>query len=251
MAKLTLLEMTQRILSATGGDEVNSIGDTVEASDVAAIIKETYERIITASNLRESRRLFNLDATSSSTPTLMTRPNSVDSIEFLRYNKRLVTDTVDVWGDVLWMDPRDFLLMIQNYDHTASNVASFTHTLNGFDTTIYYQNDKAPDWWTSFDDNYVVFDSLDTGIDTNLQQSKTSCWGYINTTFSLTDSYIPPLDHDQFDLLLQEAKSVAFVELKQVSNSKADKAAREGWVRSQKERDDITVNYGRRSRTPY
>ena len=37
--KRTLLEMTQDILSAIDADEVNSIDDTVEATQVATIIK--------------------------------------------------------------------------------------------------------------------------------------------------------------------------------------------------------------------
>ena len=42
MAKMTLLEMTQNILSAMDSDAVNSIGDTVESLQVADVIVETY-----------------------------------------------------------------------------------------------------------------------------------------------------------------------------------------------------------------
>ena len=40
--KMTLLDITQSILSAMDSDYANSIGDTVEAEQVATIVKETY-----------------------------------------------------------------------------------------------------------------------------------------------------------------------------------------------------------------
>ena len=43
MAKMTLLAMVQDILNDMDGDEVNSISDTVEAEQVAQIIKTTYD----------------------------------------------------------------------------------------------------------------------------------------------------------------------------------------------------------------
>ena len=46
MAKLTLLEMTQDIMSDMDSDEINSINDSVEALQVAQIIKTTYYNII-------------------------------------------------------------------------------------------------------------------------------------------------------------------------------------------------------------
>ncbi len=52
-------------------------------------------------------------------------------------------------------------------------------------------------------------------MDTTLQTSKTLCYGQIIPTFTLEDSFIPDLDDTQFPLLLNEAKAIAFVELKQ------------------------------------
>jgi hypothetical protein len=46
MAKMTLLEMTQDILSDMDSDEVNSINDSVESLQVAQIIKTTYFNIV-------------------------------------------------------------------------------------------------------------------------------------------------------------------------------------------------------------
>ena len=42
MAKLTVLEIVQNILSDLNSEEVNSISDTIEADQVAEIVKTTY-----------------------------------------------------------------------------------------------------------------------------------------------------------------------------------------------------------------
>ena len=50
MAKMNLLAMTQDILSDMDSDDVNSINDSVEALQVAQIIKTTYYNIIDGKN---------------------------------------------------------------------------------------------------------------------------------------------------------------------------------------------------------
>ena len=42
MARMTVLEMTQDILSDMNSDEVNTINGSLEATQVAQIIKTTY-----------------------------------------------------------------------------------------------------------------------------------------------------------------------------------------------------------------
>ena len=51
MAKYTLLELTQAVLTSIGGDQVNSISDTTESTDVAETIRGLYNNITTATDL--------------------------------------------------------------------------------------------------------------------------------------------------------------------------------------------------------
>lgn len=46
MPKLTLLDIVQDVLSDMDSDEVNSINDSIEALQVAAIAKSTFYNII-------------------------------------------------------------------------------------------------------------------------------------------------------------------------------------------------------------
>lgn len=51
--KQTLLEMVQLILSSIDGEEVNSIDDTVEANQVALIVKSVYYDMLSDISLPE------------------------------------------------------------------------------------------------------------------------------------------------------------------------------------------------------
>src|SRR5690349_4041219 len=51
MAKYTVLQLTQSILSSMNSEEVNSINDTPEALQVANCIKTAYEDIVGPANL--------------------------------------------------------------------------------------------------------------------------------------------------------------------------------------------------------
>tara|TARA_R110000822_G_scaffold246126_4_gene374516 strand:+ start:1805 stop:2554 length:750 start_codon:yes stop_codon:yes gene_type:complete len=248
MAKYTLLELTQAVLTSIGGDQVNSISDTTESTDVAETIRGLYNNITTATDLRELNGLFTLDATSSTTPTVMTKPATVDTEEWIKYNSRIITDTVDRWEVVNYLEPEDFIKYNYDYDLTASTTGSFTLSVVSFNTKIYYENNRGPKYWTTFDDYYIVFDAYDIGVDSNLQQSKTQCWGKLNSAFSLTDSFVPPLDRDQFDLLLNEAKAACSYEIRQLPNERAEAKVRKGWIRTQKERPSQYPNYGRKGK---
>ena len=60
MAKMTLLEMVQDIMSDMDSDEVNSINDSQEATQVAQIIKSTYYNIIDGRDMPFLYELFQL-----------------------------------------------------------------------------------------------------------------------------------------------------------------------------------------------
>jgi hypothetical protein len=84
------------------------------------------------------------------------------------------------------------------------------------------------------------------------------CWGQFEQQFQLVDTYIPLLDTDLFPLLLAEAKSACFINIKQVSSSKEEQRARrlrswaqkEQWKLNQRNFFDPKTNFGRRQPYP-
>ena len=88
MAKQTLLDMVQNILSAMDSDYANSIGDSVEADQVATIVKETYFDLITnVLDIPEHKEILTLTALGdSSHPNYLQLPSDVFNIDYFRYN---------------------------------------------------------------------------------------------------------------------------------------------------------------------
>ena len=228
--KYTLLDMVQTVLSSLDSDEVNSITDTTEALQVAYIIRSVYYRIAASADLPEQKGVFNLTASSSSTPVLMYRPSDVNNIEFIKYNNADSESTISQFKQITFIPLEDFLDMMHGLDTSEDNVDSFDLTVNGADTfKVIYRTDKHPTYYTTYDDNTILFDSFLSSYESNLQSSKTLCYGLLNSIFYLTDGFIPNLDEQQFDLLLNEVKAWAHLELKQMAHPKAEQAAKRGW----------------------
>ena len=220
---MTLLEMTQDILSDMDSDEVNSINDSVESLQVAQIIKTTYYNIIDGRDYDFLYELFQLESSgTSSRPTHMKLPENIIDLKYIKYNTRKSTDTKDKYLKIKYLMPEDFMEIVDKRDSSKSNVTVITDPTG---ISINVKNDKAPEYFTSFDDENLVFDSYDSVVDTTLQNSKTQCHGKRSVAFTLLDTFTPDLPAQMFSYLLAEAKSTAFVTLKQVANAKAEQVS--------------------------
>ena len=62
MAKDTLIELVQDILSDSDGDEINSISDTIEGQQCATVIRRIYQDIIETYDLQGTETAFKLEA---------------------------------------------------------------------------------------------------------------------------------------------------------------------------------------------
>lgn len=249
MAKKTLLEIVQDILNDLESDEVNSINDTVEALQIAQIVRSTYEALISGRDWPHLNELFQLDSGTVAKPTHMKLPETILNISWVKYNKRRVSDTKDKVLEVEYKTPEDFLTILEERDSSASNVTVVTDD-SGISLNIV--NNFPPSYYTTFDNEYLVFDSFDSALETNLQNSKTSCYGQRDPTFTVTDGFIPDLPVQMFPYLQNEAKSTAFLVLKQMPNQKAEqysvtqrrRMSQEAW----RVKNGITYpNYGRKS----
>lgn len=235
MATMTLLDMTQNILSALNSDEIDSILDTTESLQVANIIKTAYFNIVPRAQLTKHEKLFQLNPSGdNSKPTLMYRPSNVSSIDWIKYDNDDPAngDTGPKYEYVTILPIQQFMDMVNTFNPNETDVGSFT--FNG--VTIYFKTDKVPQYCTSFENTYIIFDSYRSSLDTTLQSAKTFCFGKILPTFTVDDYFIPDLDEELFPLLLNEAKSLAFLELKQTSHPKAEQESKRQWSNLQKDK---------------
>lgn len=255
--KMTLLEMTQDILSALNSDMVNSIGDTPEAMQVAQCIKTTYFNMLGRYDMPEHNEFFNLTPSNDITkPVLMYRPDGVTRIEWIKYydtnpadsqqqdqfgsyshdvntdiqNNAAQSTATDTSGykPVKILAIEDFVNYTNSFNLTESDVKSFVLTVDENTTgspgvfTFRYKNDIQPEYCCIVGNYYVIFDTYDSTQDSTLQASKTMCFGWVYPTFQMVDTFVPNLDAQQFPLLLNDAKSLAFYEIKNQPHQKAE-----------------------------
>lgn len=221
MAKLTLLDIVQDILSDMNSDEVNSIVDTPDSMQVAQIVRSTFFDILDSKDSwPHLRTLFQLDAsTDSEKPTHMGLPENVKELQLVKYNKRKVDDTRDKFQEVEYAYPDVFLERVNAYNTAADDVTLVTD-YSGVQFAI--KNDEAPSFWTSFDDDNLVFNAYDSEVDDTLQASKTQCMATRNPVWEVADEFIPDLPEEAFSQLLAESKSACFYRLKQRQDPSSD-----------------------------
>lgn len=221
MAK-TLLQLTQNILSAMDSDEVNSVTDTVEAVQVATIILETLEAEFSNIDLPDFRSIKKLEALGDvDHPNYLRYGSSIDSIRWLRYrNER----NYGQFKEVHYLQPDDFFERILNYTGTGD----YTQQVTDFSGVSYYiKTNAAPTFYTSVDNNFLIFDSYDSDAEDTLQE--TNSFVLASNSFEsggLRDNFVPPIPDHAFPLLLAESKATCFVTLKQMASPKSEQIAR-------------------------
>lgn len=278
--KSTLLQMTQDILSSMSSDEVNSISDTVESMQVANIIKQKYFDIINRVPMPDHELLMQLEPSIDPTiPVLMYVPDGVGEIKWIKYydNNTAGTNTAngfihDLNVDITATGPSGnlippgylnvqilpnlaFINRVCNFNPQETNVVAyqFTQGIEHQQYKLNYFNDRSPCYCTIIANNFILFDSYDQAVDDTLQASKTMAFARIVPTFKMEDDFIPQLAEDQFQLLFNEAKTLAFFELKQQPHQLAMQETKRGWSNVQKTKAianrptyfDALPNYGR------
>lgn len=254
MSKPNLLEIVQEILSDMDSDVVNSIDDTEEAGQVAQIVKSTYDAMISNRNWPHTKRLVNLLAsTDNLLPTHMTISEEIKEMISVYYDKRSSGETRYKFTPITWLEPDDFLRYTNKRDNDSADV-DVINDPSGIKLLI--ANNKAPTYYTSFDDTVLVFDSYNHDVDDTLQSNKTQARAYVIPTFSLADDFTPDLPKEAFPALIEEAKSKAQLKLRQMQDIKAEQEAgrQQRWLA----RKSWTVNggirypnYGRRRNKYY
>ncbi len=228
----SLLKMTQLILSSMNSDEVNSIGDTSESLQVVDAIETSYWHLAETLDFPDYWDFFELTPSNDpSLPTVMYLPPNVGKLEYIQYNRSDNNDQLN-YHTVHAMDRKTFSDRMNSLDKNSSIVYNSTISSSNGTLELVGHNNRPPNYYTTYDDNTILFDSYDRLMDTTLQGNKTRCYGMLIPSFIREDDFVPELDPRQFSLLLNEAKSQAFIDIKEVENPKAEQRARKGWVQA-------------------
>lgn len=250
--KYTLLDIVSDILSDMDGDYVDSINDTDEATQVAQIVKSTYQAMMSNRNWPHTARAINITpSTNNLLPTHMSIDEQYKELISVYYDCRLSTSNRIDYRQMKYLDPDAFLRFINRRNSTDP------HTLLINDPSgvkLLISDNKAPQYFTSFDDSNMVFDSYDALVDSTLQGSKTQARAYVIPPFEMEDDFIPDLPNEAFSALIEESKSKAMFKLKQTQDVKAEQEAgrQQRWLSRKAwrvhESDIYPFDYGRRTR---
>lgn len=122
----------------------------------------------------------------------------------------------------------EFIRMTQSFNPTENDVGQMLISVTNDDTSqvqqfkFNYKNDKQPQYCCVISNKYIVFDSYDNTQDTTLQQNKTMCFGWVVPSWTMSDTFVPNLQDQQVPLLLNDAKSLAWSEIKNQLHQKAE-----------------------------
>ena len=235
MAKATLLEMVQDILSDADSDDVNSISDTVESQQCAKIIRDVHDQTVDLHDLEYLNTIKALTATGASTPNVMERPSGFHTLEFVKYDKKTAASDPQNFEYVDYLAPDDFLELVHSRSTSDSTVTAVTLDSG---LVIPVRNDKAPEYYTVMDQGSteLVFDSYNSALETNLQASKSLAYGTLRPALTLSDSATMTLPEHLETLVKREARAMFFDLYKDGITSEIDRTRRRMEVRAQRQR---------------
>ncbi len=252
MAKETLIDLVQDILSDADGDDVNSISDTVESDQCARVVRDAFNQIVDLHDFDNTKTLKQLEATSSSTPNVMTRPEGFHTLEFVKYDKRILSGDPQSYQDVKYCTVDAFIRRVSQRTTSDSTVDAITLSTGHI---IPVRNDEAPTYYTIMDEgaDELVFDSYDSALETNLQASKSLSYGVQKPTLTLADNSEISLPKHLSVLVKREARAMYFSLYKDGITSEIDRTRRRAEVRAQRQRhiiknsdNDGRPDYGRK-----
>ncbi len=220
MSVYTLLEIVQDVHNDLNLDPVNTIGDTPDSLRVAQIAKTTFFEFLSRRDWPHLRELGQLNnASDLSQKTALVLPEKISRIEWIRYNTRREDNPRNTFNYIQYLEPDEFMDLATDLDTTRPNIEPVT-TPNG--ATFYIRNDKFPEYWTSFDDKILYFDSFDSAIETTLIGNKTQVLMYRTPSWYSSDNSIPDIPVEAFPGYLAEVKSVASIKINEIQDGKSE-----------------------------
>ena len=220
MPTMTVIEVVQDIMNDIESDEVNSISDTEESTMIAHMVKSTFYELIGRRDWPHlSKFTTMISVGESARPTHLNTPSNMSRLEWIKYNRKSSTDTRNKYEDIAYLTPEQFIAKTNSRDLSQSNVVEATD-FGGAKLQIL--NDKAPQWYTSFDDQYIVMDSYDSAVESTLQASNTQARIYAEPSWTMEDNFVPDLPPEVFPAFLAECKSVVSYRMDGEMDEKAE-----------------------------
>lgn len=251
--QLSLLKVVQKTLEALGSDQVNTIGDTPEAEQIAQMAEDSYYDILNQHEWPWLKQLTTLQSVADGDlPTYLLIPNEVVRVDQFKYYYTDETDAnvgdLALFRDVCWLKPTAFVNMVQQRNTQSADVQLMIST-EGVRLPIF--NTRPPDYWTSFDDKYIVCDAFDNTIESTLEGNRSQVIVKRIPDFQVDDDFTPDAPPHFFQAWLNDVISTAFQYMRQEQAPVAARKSQRGLAVLRREAsrtnyDDGKVHFGRR-----
>lgn len=232
----TLLDVVQSYLDRTDGFYVQDINEVDEALQVASIAEEVFYDMYTyIRNDEFSSDLLTLEGLADVTkPNYLKLPTNVKRIHDseVYYNVGGLSTTLD-YKPMTYVTQKEFLE--RNRKITSENTNFIiVEDFNGSKFSV--QDNKDPEYFTSFDGNHLVFDSYNKNKENTLHEANTQFFGSSMPVFVKESSFVIPLP----DNLLPLYKDLVLVECYEALRQEqappmVQKRARTGLIKLQQE----------------
>jgi hypothetical protein len=207
-------------------DSVNSINDTVESRQIAEEARVTYYDLMDRDDWPHLMQHVQLEGVANlNRPNYMRIPQNVVRIDDLRYESTKDGDTKRSFNPVMFLHPSEFIDFTMTRLSNESNIITVVNTNS---IPMFIQNNKAPEYWTTFDDEYVVFDSYDKEVDTTMHSMRSLVLAKVIPVWQSSDSFVPDMPDQMFSVFLAEVTAASFTYWKQGASPKDEQRAARG-----------------------
>jgi hypothetical protein len=254
--KYTLLQVVQKTLDALGSDSINSLSDTAEGEQIAQIAEDAYYELLNQKDWPFLQQLTELESLADANfPNYLRIPDDIVRIVQLKYDftNQMVPpeDTLLTIRELVWLSPQHFLNKTQGRNTDQDNTIVIT-SMNGIKIPIF--NNTEAQWWTSFDDEFVIIDAWHFDFESTIQGGNSQVLAKTIPAFEKdNDDFVPFAPAHFFQIWLAEVKRMAFFYFRQDFSMIDEQKARRGLAvmrrdASRTNQSDGKVHFGRPAR---
>lgn len=250
MPKYTMLEMVQRVGRSINADEISTLHETIEADDIQTILMDMLDDVL----IRQDWEFLKdrpVQLAAGADVISLAIPATVSKIQKVKYETLSQVGGIPTYRTLAYLPAEQFIDKLQRNNPAEAGVD--TVTVSG--VPLYPNNNRAPRFWTSFDELNVYFDSYEATVDASgidATKSAAIVTVYADLTGFDDPNWVAPIPEKMFTLWYQEAVAEASVKLRQFQDPRAERRAKRMFVSNSRDepvtkRDDGSqeVHYGR------
>ncbi len=249
MTKRTILQLVQDLGAGINSDEIDSLDETIEATDIATILKQTLKEVLdrkTWEFMKDKVRQLDVRADGSTELNTLLIPDDVTLIKCLRYK-----DDNGKFYEVQYVQACDFIAKVQSRtvgDDVLAIVNSDGVELNTLTNIV-------PQYWTSFDEVSITFDAYNANTGTgNLIEDSVIIADVMPVTDFTDPEAVLNIPERMETLVFNEALVTCNYRIRQIRDPRADRIARRQGISLREnehttKKDNKVTRHGRSTRS--